>query len=455
MAAAILAFSFVAHAQEARQTRDETTQTAQRIKTKAEAIVAGVQKELDAGKVRQDVIDKMQKLQPLMEAGKLKEAEALVDEGFKDLGIKFVPPADGGKRQKDSGQLPEIDLSGFAPIFDGKTLDHWDGDPTYWRVEEGKLVGTVTPETLLKKNSWIVYRGELVEDFELVLDYRVSAGGNSGVGYRLAVLEGDPVSVRGPQADIHGADMFTGICYEENGRKLLAARGQSTWLDPNALPRLVAQLADPEALQSVVRKEDWNRYRLVVRGHDAQHFLNGVLMSEVHDHDEPNRMKQGLLGVQVHVGPPMKVEYKSIYLKHLGPKPKGSAARGAVTYKSGSLREPEHSQTFDHLAKQAARVTRPPADEPLEGKEILTFKTRQIGIVRSDLADVKLYGGAKPLPEGEAKYDLVVMQGDQTVRVPAAGRQYIGKPLDREFQVELEWDKSVKRYVLKTLQQAK
>ena len=220
--------------------------------------------------------------------------------------------------------LPKFNPAGFTKIFDGKTLDNWDGDPKYWRVEAGALVGEVTPETLLKQNSWIVWRGGVVEDFEIVLDYRVSAQGNSGIGYRLAEVEGQPFAVRGPQADIHGGNMFTGICYEENGRRLLAARGQSTWIDdPGTKPRLIAQIGDPEELQGVVRKEDWNRYRLVVKGNDAKHFINGVLMSEVHDHDKTNRMKKGLLGVQVHVGPPMKIEFRNIYLKRLGMPPKG------------------------------------------------------------------------------------------------------------------------------------
>lgn len=365
------------------------------------------------------------------------------------------PSASPTRAKLPPGELPQVDLTDFERIFDGKTLDNWDGDSTYWTIEDGKLVGTVTPETLLKKNSWIVYRGQLVEDFELVLDYRVSTGGNSGVGYRLAVLNDDPVSVRGPQADIHGAEMFTGICYEENGRRLLAARGQSTWIHPDQLPRLGAQFADPEELQSVVRIEDWNRYRLVVRGHDAQHYLNGVLMSEVHDYDDANRMQRGLIGVQVHVGPPMKIEYREIYLKHLGPKPEGSAARGKVTYQPGTLREPDHGSTFNHLAEQAARMTRPRSEQPLEGKRELTIAQAQLGIVRSDLANVKLYGATKPLPTDVAKFDLVVSEGERTVRVPEAGNRLLGKPLDRNYQVALLWNETSKRYQLKTLDETR
>ena len=353
-------------------------------------------------------------------------------------------------------KLPEFDRAGFTRIFDGKTLGDWDGDPTYWAVEEGKLVGTVTPKTLLKKNSWIVWRGELVKDFELVLDYRVSAQGNSGIGYRLAVVEGDPVSVRGPQADIQGGDAFTGICYEENGRRLLAARGQSTWIgDPGLPARLIAQFGDPGELQSVVRKEDWNRYRLVVRGNHARHLLNGVLMSEVHDHDETNRMKQGLLGVQVHVGPPMKIEYRDIYLKHLGARPVGKASRGSVVYRPGSLLEPAHSATFQNLASQAARLTAAAATEPLNGEKTLVLVTRDLAVVRHDLVDVKLSGSSKPRSKDKPKYDLIVMFGEQTIRVPNAGHRLRGKPRDQSYRVRLKWSDDQGAYELVSLRAVK
>ena len=71
-----------------------------------------------------------------------------------------------------------------APLFDGKTLNGWDGDPTYWRVENGNIVGEVTPANLLKRNSFLIWRGGTVGNFELVVEYRVSAKGHSGINYR-------------------------------------------------------------------------------------------------------------------------------------------------------------------------------------------------------------------------------------------------------------------------------
>src|SRR5690348_6993987 len=73
----------------------------------------------------------------------------------------------------------QTDDAGFAPIFDGKTLTGWDGDPTYWRVENGCITGETKPENLPKHNTFIVWRGGTTKDFELKLQYRITAFGNS------------------------------------------------------------------------------------------------------------------------------------------------------------------------------------------------------------------------------------------------------------------------------------
>ncbi|MFT5773963.1 MAG: hypothetical protein ACI9ZX_003375, partial [Algoriphagus sp.] len=80
---------------------------------------------------------------------------------------------------------------------------------------------------------------------------------------------------------------------------------------------LEKDLGDRAELGSKIKKEDWNEIHLIVKGNVMQHFVNGILMSEVHDEDSKNRMMSGLLGVQVHVGPPMKVEYRKLMLKKL------------------------------------------------------------------------------------------------------------------------------------------
>ena len=210
--------------------------------------------------------------------------------------------------------MAEAQEEGFVPIFDG-TLKDWDGDPVYWRVENGVLTGEVRPDTLLKRNSFIIWRGGEVADFELKLEYRVSAQGNSGINYRSREVEGVRWAMCGYQADIDGRDQWSGQNYEERGRTFLAYRGQGVVLRPGAEPEIVKVLGDRAELQGFVRKEDWNEVHLIARGNLLRHFINGVLMSEVRDEDPGKRSMRGLLGVQVHTGPPMKIEFRNIRLR--------------------------------------------------------------------------------------------------------------------------------------------
>jgi hypothetical protein len=72
---------------------------------------------------------------------------------------------------------------------------------------------------------------------------------------------------------------------------------------------------DKDSLQNFIKSEDWNEIHLVIKGNRLLHYVNGVLMSDVTDNDNVNRKMAGLIGVQVHVGPPMKVEYRNIRIK--------------------------------------------------------------------------------------------------------------------------------------------
>ena len=96
-------------------------------------------------------------------------------------------------KQTDRPSPVEGDEPGFSSIFDGKTLAGWEGDPVYWRVENGAIAGEITPATVVKSNTFIIWRGGSPKDFELKLDVRISAGGNSGVNYRSASVP-DPVT---------------------------------------------------------------------------------------------------------------------------------------------------------------------------------------------------------------------------------------------------------------------
>ena len=204
----------------------------------------------------------------------------------------------------------------FVSIFDG-TLKGWQGDPDYWRVEDNTLVGEVRADNLLKRNSFIIWRGGELADFELKLEYRVSAEGNSGINYRSTEVPGVPWAMRGYQADIDGKDQWSGQNYEERGRTFLAYRGQSVILLPGEKPKIAKVLGDRGELQKKVLKNDWNEVHIIAKGELLQHFTNGILMSEVRDQDPAMRRTSGLLGVQVHVGPPMNIKYRNIRVKRL------------------------------------------------------------------------------------------------------------------------------------------
>jgi hypothetical protein len=209
------------------------------------------------------------------------------------------------------------DETGYERIFDGKTLKGWEGDPKYWRVENGNLVGEVTPETLLKQNSFIIWRGGVTKDFELKVEYRVTERGNSGINYRSVEVPGQQHVLRGYQADIEGGERWSGQNYEERGRTFLALRGQMTYIAEGKRPQIIASLGDSKELLARVKREDWNEYHLIIRGNVLIHILNGQVMSHVIDDDTTNRRFEGLLGVQVHVGPPMKIEYRNFRIKKL------------------------------------------------------------------------------------------------------------------------------------------
>jgi hypothetical protein len=220
---------------------------------------------------------------------------------------------------------------GFTPIFDGKSIQGWEFDPVYWSVKDGAIVGEITAATLLKNNTFIIWKGGELGDFELKVDYWISENGNSGVQYRSDRYTELPYALKGYQADIDGANNYTGQNYEERKRTTLAYRGQRTQISaqPDDIAAvggyvannawkglsLVNELGDRAALGNLIKKGEWNTIHIVAKGNVMKHYVNGTLMSEVQDADAKNRKSSGLFGFQVHVGPPMKVMFKNILLK--------------------------------------------------------------------------------------------------------------------------------------------
>ena len=250
------------------------------------------------------------------------------------MGACSQPKNEDADRGSDAGDAGK-NADGFVQIFDGETLNNWEGDTTYWSVSDGNLVGQITPEKPLKTNSFIIWRGGKTEDFELKTEFRITESGNSGINYRSEKLTDIPNALRGYQADIDGKNNYTGQNYEERGRTTLAYRGEIVNVNSQPNPEeegslrgnirnnawtmreVTGSLGSRDSLRSLIKTNDWNTCHIVAKGNRLQHYINGVLMSDVTDNDEVNRKLTGLLGVQVHVGPPMKVEYRNIRIKEL------------------------------------------------------------------------------------------------------------------------------------------
>jgi len=210
--------------------------------------------------------------------------------------------------------LPFDSHEGFQSIFDGKTLKGWDGDPALWSVVDGAIVGV---NNNIKVNSFLIWRGGEPKDFELKVEYRINAT-NSGVQYRSVELpEVGKWVMKGYQADIDFENRYTGQLYEERNRGFLALRGQITHLVPNEPPQIIGDLGSSDELKAFIKPTDWNQFHIIARGNMLIHILNGHLMSEAIDDEPPARALGGKLGFQVHVGQPMKVEFRNIWLKNL------------------------------------------------------------------------------------------------------------------------------------------
>lgn len=210
--------------------------------------------------------------------------------------------------------IPAIGGEGFVPIFDGKTLHGWDGDPAFWRVENGAIAGETKPGNIPKQNTFLIWRGGEPGDFELRAEYRIT-GGNSGIQYRSVELPDIHWGMKGYQADIDAEQKYTGQIYEERGRGFLALRGQSVSIETRGKPMLLGTLGSDAELRAAIHEQGWNDYEIIARGNVLMQILNGRVMSMLVDDDAANRKMEGLIGIQLHAGEPMKIEVRDIRLR--------------------------------------------------------------------------------------------------------------------------------------------
>ncbi len=198
-------------------------------------------------------------------------------------------------------------------LFNGTDLTGWEGHSELWSVEDGQIVGRTTDENPIKQNTFLIYKGELPSDFELVAEFKIEAG-NSGIQYRSKVLDETEFVVGGYQADIDFGNTFAGILYEEKGRGILAQRGEKSVIGSDGKIEK-SKFADGKELGNGIHPGKWNEFRVVAKGNHLQHFINGALVSETIDEQEEKAAKTGVIALQLHKGPAMVVRFKNLVLE--------------------------------------------------------------------------------------------------------------------------------------------
>jgi hypothetical protein len=202
--------------------------------------------------------------------------------------------------------------AGFTAIFNGRDLTGWEGSPKYWKVEDGCLTGVADGK--LDYNRFIVWRGGKVKNFELRVKVKVTPGGNSGIQYRSVERPdlGESV-ITGYQCDVvSNRAEYNGMLYEERGRRILAHAGEKVIIDPKGQPWVAGEFPVKE-----FKAGEWHDFRVLVEGNRHQHWIDGHPTVDVIDLDEKGRKLEGVLAVQVHVGPAMKIQYRDFFLKRL------------------------------------------------------------------------------------------------------------------------------------------
>lgn len=236
--------------------------------------------------------------------------------------VKLKSPASNPAEKiapSKSGKSEQPAKPKWQKLFDGKTLTGWSGLADHWKVDQGAITGYTTRENPLKNNTFLVWTNGTVGNFELRLKYRMF-NGNSGIQYRSKLMDPEKFIVGGYQADFEAGKTYSGILYEERDRGILAERGQRTFVrevNGQTKVQVVGKLDDSANIQAAIRSEDWNEYRVVAKDNHLMHFINGRMTVDVVDFQESKAAKEGILAFQIHVGPPMLVQFRDVELMAL------------------------------------------------------------------------------------------------------------------------------------------
>lgn len=212
----------------------------------------------------------------------------------------------------------------FQPIFDGRSLAGWQGqDMSFWTVEDGAITGSISPAHRPPMNQYLVWQGGLLADFELKLEFRLTGSTtpdtNGGFQFRSRRLPNGDVA--GYQVDNNFGQPWRARLYDEFGRHDLAREGEYATFDSNGNRKVFGPL---NWAKSDFRLDQWHEYHLVAIGHRLSLRVNGTLIAEARDDDADSYESFGILALQLHTGPPMKAQFRSIRLKKLNDVPADS-----------------------------------------------------------------------------------------------------------------------------------
>lgn len=183
----------------------------------------------------------------------------------------------------------------FVPLFDGKTLTGWEGDPQWFAVRDGAIIAG-SLDRAIPHNEFLCTAGEY-GDFELRLQVRLTAAqGNGGIQFRSKRVPNSS-EVSGYQAD--AAAGYWGGIYDESRRA-----------------KFLGERVGPEALAKVLNPGDWNDYRIRCEGPRVRLWLNGLLTTDYTETDA-NIPRTGRIAVQIHAGPPTEASYRRIGIEVL------------------------------------------------------------------------------------------------------------------------------------------
>ncbi len=235
----------------------------------------------------------------------------------------FLLPAD--LLAADAAKTAPAEPSGMQSLFNGKDLDGWDGDPRLWSVKDGVLRGETTAENPAMGNTFVIWKGGTVKDFDLRLTFRMNASNNSGIQYRSRhITDGGPRNkwvVRGYQHELRNETKLpsvSGFIYDEGGKRgrICLVGEQVTW-EPDGKKVVRNDLIDQESFEKLFKLDDWNEVVILAHGNHIQHYLNGRLIVDFTDNESQLALREGIVALQLHAGKPMWVEFKNIRLKEL------------------------------------------------------------------------------------------------------------------------------------------